>query len=156
MFPSVIGNQLSEPNINVRQSRYVKNHANLANCFLVWLEISCLSLHTMPGGDRRPASPSLAHVRLVSPSLFSVYCFNGSIRRTTGRAPAGKGRATQATIYWILMCVSITSASLSWLLATDYSTPRRMLQLNWTAVGARIKMSKAWNATKSEATYEFR
>jgi len=63
----------------------------------------------MPGGDRRPVSPSLAHVRLVSPSLFSFYCFIGSIQRTTGRrgpAPAGKGRARQAT--WIVTCVFIT------------------------------------------------
>ena len=70
-----------------------------------------------------------------SPSLFSFYCFIGSIQRTTGRrgpAPAGKGRARQAT--WIVTCVFITPWSQQahpWAeLIIGYSTPRRMLDLN--------------------------
>jgi hypothetical protein len=50
--------------INVRKSLRWKVTRFLANCFLVWLEISCLSLHTMPGEDRRVKSSACASIRV--------------------------------------------------------------------------------------------
>ena len=101
----------------------------------------------MPGGDRpSTGESSLAYVRLVSPSLLSVYCFNGTTGASKelmaelqpGKAGQGKHVLLQNTV---LHRNSSHPDGLT--SATEYSTApsaRRMLARAKTAVAGCINM----------------